>query len=170
MTLMLTPRLVALAIALVLAGAAMADPPATIISDAGAGPVRIGMTWTQVQRALPGARREAVSDYANCHTVESDRTPGLSLLMQHGRVVRIDVSSTRYATASGVRVGAADGQVRAAYRNLLREASPMGDGTYSLYAWTVRNRSGVRFLMENGRVTDIWAGGSSIALSEGCET
>jgi hypothetical protein len=94
------------------AGSAAALPKSAKITTAGLGAVKIGMTERQVEKAAKRAiTREG--DLNGCSSAKlGDKVFGL---FTGNRLARIYVNSRRYATKSGLRVGATEAQVRAAY-------------------------------------------------------
>lgn len=98
------------------AGPAAALPRSAKITTAGLGAIKIGMTERQVEKAGKRAiTREG--DLNGC----SSATLGSKVfgLFTGNRLARIYVNSRRYATKSGLRVGATEAQVRAAYGSQL---------------------------------------------------
>jgi hypothetical protein len=86
------------------------------------GPVRVGMTFDEAQRALGVPLDAEYSGGGNadarlsCGYAEPRYGPGgIRFMLNEGRVARIDVNSCRFATKSGVRVGDSELKVKAAY-------------------------------------------------------
>jgi hypothetical protein len=163
----------AIAIATAGAGAAANAQPANVLTPQGYGPFRVGMSWAQARRAVPGLRYGDRLDEGNtCHEASTARMPGVYAMFENNRLVRVSLSSpSRVATARGIRVGATAAQVRAAYRGQYRDEPHHYVGPEGRYftVWTVRNRSGIRFETdEHHRVRAIHGGGSAIEYVEGC--
>ena len=75
------------------------------LTESGIGPVRVGMTVAEAAAALSSETTQA--DTQACAYVGLlGLPPGVSLMTERGRVVRVDVDdSSRVATARGARVG-----------------------------------------------------------------
>jgi hypothetical protein len=143
-----------------------------------AGPLHIGMSLSQVRTALEdpkaflaGIPAESVDQ---CAYVNSTRLPApLGLMVQGGRVVRIDVRGPGIHTASGIQVGSTEGDVKRTYGPRIRiephKYDP--DGHYLEYvAVDAADRPfGLLFETDGRRVTSFRAGTvAAIALVEGC--
>jgi hypothetical protein len=154
------------------AAAAVAQPGA-VLTPQGYGPFRVGMTWAQAQRAVPGLRYgERLDEQNTCHEASTSRMPGVYAMFENGRLVRVSLSSpSRVRTARGIHVGSTAAEVRAAYRGQYRDEPHTYVGPQGRYytVWTVRNRAGLRFETdERQRVQTIHGGGSAIQYVEGC--
>jgi hypothetical protein len=97
--------------ALALAGAAAGDP----VTLQGVGPLRVGMSL-EALRSRFGATAEYEPDpESDCSYWQSAAFPGLSMMVNSGRLVRIDIEDPRYRTRSGARVGMTEREIRAIY-------------------------------------------------------
>ena len=168
-------RMILLAAAALSATAANAQPRPWHLTPDGYGPVRIGMTRAQVERAL-NIRLEgtAVDDANACIEMGAERGPHRDLIFMFvdrrlSRVAAIDAS--RVTTPRGLGIGATAALVRRTYgRGLRAEAHAyLGRPAEYLTFWTQRNRRGVRFVTGlNRRVDSIIAGNETIQYIEGC--
>lgn len=147
------------------AASAHALPRTAKITTAGLGAIKIGMTERQVERAGKRAitKEGGVGD---CSTAKlGDKLFGL---FTGDRLARIYVNSRRYATRSGLRVGATEAQVRAAYGSqlVIRPHKYDPDGHY------MEIRDGNRkvvFVTDGARVSEISTGRRpEIDYVEGC--
>ena len=149
---------------------AAASPNAPITSE-GWGPLRVGMTWAQARRALPGMTRDLTMG-EECYESTVRGQPGLYVMFEGGRLARVSAAEhSRVGTAAGVRVGQTEAQVRAAYgRRIVSEPHHYEEAPARyLTVWTVRNQRGVRFETNHDRrVTVIHGGGPAIQYIEGC--
>jgi hypothetical protein len=92
---------------------------------------------------------------------------GMRFLARDGRLARIDDhGSEGVATPEGIGVGATLEAVRAAYPGAAEAATE--EGATMVTVWTVRSQRGYRFVLYDGRVTNIAAGDDAILLTEGC--
>lgn len=113
-------RFVRVALVLTAVFAAMAPPSASAlpasarVTTAGLGAIKIGMTERQVEKAAKRSITREGPPGLDCTTATFGKN--LYGLFTGNRLARIYVRSRRYATRSGIRVGATEAQVFAAYR------------------------------------------------------
>lgn len=112
------------------ASTASTSPETWQLSEAGIGPVRVGMTVAEAAAALGAATAQA--DTQDCAYVGLAGLPaGVSLMTEQGRIVRVDADdSSRVATARGAKVGWTEAQVLAAYPGARVEPHKYEDGHY----------------------------------------
>lgn len=119
-----------------------------ITTDGMAG-IRVGMTQRQIAHFLkPG------SESNGCWSTRS----GLMVIVERGIVVLVSTDSSRLATLSGARVGMSVNALRNLYpRRLDRLSSdhPYYDYSYFLYS---SSGNGIKFGVNNGKITDISSG------------
>lgn len=108
------------------AGAAPTTTPVSAAADSttapqvtarGIGPLRAGMTIAEARSALGGALAvPAGTDTAGCGYVQwRGGPPGVRVMIEGGRVARVDVDSVGVATSTGARVGDAESEVQRRY-------------------------------------------------------
>lgn len=89
-----------------------------MVTPRGVGPVRVGMSASEVSAAL-GQRlvipSEATADERCAYATWRGAPPGVSLMIENGHVERVDVDSASIPTTAGVRVGDSEESVRAVY-------------------------------------------------------
>lgn len=99
-----------------------AEQPAWALRVDGAGPLRVGMTFDEARAALGGDLR--MSDLPAGADEGPDRCdyptsaqlpPGVAVMVQGGRVVRVEVDSGGVPTAEGARIGDTEARVQALY-------------------------------------------------------
>lgn len=152
-------------------------PEATAIAGPGGwGSVRIGMSRTQAVEAMGGVRGELPpekTDFGNCYFLRPAGVDGVLVMIENGRVGRIDISegAPPTVTDTGLTLGAEEAAVRARYDASL-EAEPHRDEQPPagyLTWWNPRTRQGIRYVVgPDGRVGRILIGGESIRHGEGC--
>lgn len=152
------------------AGAALADD--WRITTAGYGPVKIGMSVADAQRAL-GAKlvAEGPVDDPECHYLRPEpAVEGLWFMISNDRVVRVEVNAPGIVTRSGLGVG--DSEERLQELLPSAEVTPhkyvAPDGNY-LTVWTRNRKAAVRFETLQGKVTSFYAGQApQVEYVEGC--
>ena len=167
-------RLAVLPVALAASAAAAAAPASWPLTVDGWGPVKIGMSRSQVERALHvRLKGEAIEDEKACvEMVPAGRDRGLWFMFEDYRLSRISVGQpSKVKTPRGIGIGASADAVRRAYSGGLKiephhyEELPAEYLTY----WTAPGKRGVRFETDrNRRVQTIHAGTASIQFVEGC--
>ena len=156
---------------------AAAPPPSYDwkLTPAGWGPVRIGMTRAQAEKALKiTLEGEAFDNEGHCVELYSsdERLAGLYFMFQDGKLSRVSaVEKATIKTPRGMGIGAAADEIRKAYGEKL-QAEPHhyeGEPAEYLTYWLKPEKSGVRFETDTERkVQTIHAGDESIQLIEGC--
>jgi hypothetical protein len=154
---------------LALAGCRAAAPPgdsaeaaAWVVTDAGAGPIRAGMTADEIRPhvATLGALEE-------CSYAKVPAAPGLLVMLVDGKVVRLDVIEAGVATAAGAKVGDTEQRVRELYPDLRVEPHKYTDGHYLVVDSTPGRR--LVFETDGARVTRYRAGAiPQVDWVEGC--
>ena len=154
--------------------------PAQILSVEGLGPVRIGMTIEQAERALeaPLRPRERSASPACWITGRADgREPDIAYMVVHGHIRRIDLLSGRLAASAvrseqGIGIGATEEAALRAYGSRLIVAPHKytgADGGHYLVLIMPGGRSGMIFETFNGQVTQVRAGfRPELDYVEGC--
>ena len=85
------------------------------VSPQGVGPVQIGMTADAIRAALADSNLADAAD-GTCTYVRSRKLPrGTSLMLNNGRLVRIDVDSAGVMTDEGLQVGDSEVAVMVMY-------------------------------------------------------
>ena len=154
---------------LALAGCGRADtareeaaPPQWVVTESGAGPIRVGMTADEIRPHV-----EALGELAGCAYAKVPAAPGLLVMFFSGKVVRLDVIEMATATAEGARVGDSEARIRELYPGVRAEPHKYTDGHYLV----VDTAPGRRLVFETDGtlVTRYRAGGvPQVDWVEGC--
>jgi hypothetical protein len=100
------------------ASATLSDTSWTVRMD-GAGPLRVGMTVQEARTALGGDFRPVAQSGGTgegCTYAESARFPaGFAVMLDSGRIVRVEVRSGATPTPEGARIGDSEDRVRQTY-------------------------------------------------------
>jgi hypothetical protein len=90
---------------------AVADPM-WHVTEFGIGPIRVGMTIGEAEAATGAFGAEA----NGCtYAAWPDAPPGVAVMVEDGRVARVDVESGTVPTGSGVRIGDTEARVLSMY-------------------------------------------------------
>jgi hypothetical protein len=122
------PKTVALPLAfLCLAGAADSQPRLTF---EGLGPVRIGMSETELKKIgfsdpYRSSDWQTDDEYPACHYLANEEDyPGVGLMINDNRLVRIDVgakaASAKWQTLSGATIGMTETEIAAIYGSWMK--------------------------------------------------
>ena len=143
------------------------------VTTAGYGPVKIGDTVQQAQKALG---KKLVSDgpvdTPECYYLRPEpAVEGLWFMINNGRVVRVEVTAPGITTRSGLGVGTDEAQVKETLGKGV-EVTPhkyvAPDGNY-LTLWSADKKRAVRFETLQGKVTSFYAGRKpEVQFVEGC--
>nr|WP_302175127.1 hypothetical protein [uncultured Hydrogenophaga sp.] len=160
-----------MAVAACLAGSVQAAPP-WVLTTRGYGPVTPGLSVPEARRLL-GTRLHTFEQQPmdpDCdHLYPASGHPGISLMVQNGRVTRIGADTPDTATRSGVRVGDTAESVRRRFGDALEiEQHKYDDNGQYFYLWETSRQRGIKFEVIGGRVVTIYTGDESIRLVEGC--
>lgn len=161
--------------ALLLTAAAPAPSYNWALTPAGWGPVRIGMSRAQVEKALQvQLEGDAFDNQGSCIDLYSsnEQLAGLYFMFLDGKLSRVSIGGkSSVKTPRGMGVGSTEEEVRSAYGKQL-QAEPHHyldlPAEYLTY-WVKPAKSGVRFETDaQKKVETIHAGNDSIQLIEGC--
>jgi hypothetical protein len=155
-----------------------APAPATsdpVLTTAGLGPMRIGMTDAEARAAAGAANIEAdtgteISDSCTEIKLKGDY-PGVYLMINDGKLSRITLyDNPRFKTDRGIGVGATPADVMAAYPGIVSSPHEYENPpAVYLTLWTKPEKEGVRFeINHEGVVGSIHAGDDTIQYVEGC--
>lgn len=168
-------KLVVVALSLFLTAAAPAPAFHWPLTPAGWGPVHMGMSRTQVERALKVTfEGDAFDNEGNCIEIYSEEPSlaGLFFMFEGDKLTRISATDpSTIATPRGIHPGSTDDEVRKAYGDGLVSEPHKYEGPPAEYLtfWLKPQKSGVRFETDlYGKVDTIHAGTSSIQYVEGC--
>jgi hypothetical protein len=155
-------------------GAVDAAPAKQVLTVDGLGPVRIGLTIADVEKAIGGELEGAAIESDDiCVEKDSKAGPqGAAYMFEDKKLTRISVGEgSTVVTPRGIGVGATAHQVRRAYGPALKsdphpyEASP---GEFLTF-WTVPDKRGVSFETDTKQtVAVIHVGTGAIEYAEGC--
>jgi hypothetical protein len=150
---------------------AMSPANDSAVTEHGIGPLRAGMPFADAKQALGGALI-APADTAGCHYATWRGGPrGVRVMIDEGRVARVDVDSAGVATASGARVGDTEERVASLYPGRVRVMPhKYEEGGHYLTVNAADDSSfAIVFETSKGRVTRYRAGRRpAVEYVEGC--
>lgn len=90
--------------------------PDMTVTESGIGPVRAGMTVAQAARALGGGFGAPQGYTGGCgYAVLVKAPPGLAVMLENGRVARVEVRSGTTPTSAGARIGDSEARIQSLY-------------------------------------------------------
>ena len=142
------------------------------ITTRGYGPVRAGMTLSEAARQM-GTRLKTLESRPlerSCdHVYPEKGFKGMNLMVQDGKITRIEIASPLAQTLSGVKVGDSSARLKQVFGARLEiEQHKYEDDAFYYFLWEQGKRFGVKFEIVGNRVTLIYAGDESIQYVEGC--
>jgi len=100
-------------------------PPATspgtptadmLVTEYGIGPIRAGMTAEEVRRAMGGGFAEPRGGSSGCgYAVMPKAPPGLAVMLENGKVARVEVRRGTIPTAAGAKIGDTEAKINSLY-------------------------------------------------------
>jgi hypothetical protein len=136
--------------------------PDWVVTEAGAGPIQVGMTADDIRPHVA-----TLGQLEGCMYAKVPAAPGLLVMLFGGKVVRLDVIAAGLATAAGARVGDTEQRVRELYPGVQVEPHKYTDGHYLVVDATARRR--LVFETDGARVTRYRAGAvPQVDWVEGC--
>jgi len=143
------------------------------LTEHGIGPVRVGMTLAEVAGATSAGIRLVGTDSTECSYLSwRDGPPGVLIMAEGGRVVRIDVRNPAITTPEGIKIGSTEAEVQQRYAGQI-EVLPhkYTDGHYLVI--TPRNSADreLRIVFEtDGKKVETLRGGRvpPVQYVEGC--
>jgi hypothetical protein len=91
-------------------------PPGMTVTEYGIGPIRAGMTIAQANAAIGGGFAAPKGGTSGCTYAALTKAPrGLWVMLQDGRVARVEVRSGSIATSTGARIGDSEARIKQLY-------------------------------------------------------
>jgi uncharacterized protein YwbE len=90
--------------------------PDMTVTEYGIGPIRAGMTVAEVAKTMGGGFAAPKGGTEGCSYAVLTKAPkGLAVMLQDGRVARVEVRSGTIKTAAGARIGDSEERVKSLY-------------------------------------------------------
>lgn len=134
------------------------------------GPVKIGMTADEAfthLRSIGQANKPNVGEDCDYY----DATPGVSFMLNHKSIVRIEVSSEEVVTPSGIRVGDSISELKKVFGSRLDDQPNHYDipAARTIKLFSNDKKIAMRFEVYENKIQEIYSGYEhSIHYVEGC--
>lgn len=139
--------------------------PANLVTTDGMMGIAAGQAWSDVAARFKPEGTEATDDPALCNIFES-RNGRISAMVESGKVTRVETTDRLFRTPSDIGVGSTLAELRKAYGSrLTSEENPYSGKDYFVVS---ASGNGIKFHVEEGKVTDLTSGTQSIRYVEGC--
>jgi hypothetical protein len=146
--------------------------PDSTVTERGLGPLRAGMTLAEARRALGDALVVPKgTDTTGCAYVRWLGAPRATRVMiDEGRIARIEIDSTNVATAAGARVGDSEERIQQLYPGRVKVTPhKYVEGHYLTVNAADDSSFAIVFETEKGQVTRYRAGRKpAVGFVEGC--
>jgi hypothetical protein len=149
----------------------LAADDAWVVREDGVGPVKVGMTLSQLNTVLGEKFAMPLEkDGQACFDVQSTKHPHVSFMIEDGHLSRVDVDAPGITTTEGVQVGDPEAKALRAYGPRLKvEPHHYIDDGHYLTVRSSNGRYGIRFETEKEKITSFYSGRfASVQLVEGC--
>lgn len=144
-----------------------------LISPEGIGPIRIGMTLKQAEKAS-GSKFNPVKldeyEDKSCYYATLKGTKNLTFMVNGNTIVRVNVSNPAYSTDMGAKIGDTETHVQTLYHNSLKSEAHHYDekGHYLTLIQKPQDRA-IRFETDGKLITLIYSGRiNEVHLVENC--
>jgi len=145
---------------------------ANAVTEHGLGPLRTGMTIAEATTALGGALVvPAEYDSTGCdYATWRGGPPGVHVMVDQGRIARVEVDSVGVATAAGARVGDSEERIKSLYPGRVTVTPhKYEDGHYLTVNAVGDSSAAIVFETSKGRVTKYRTGRRpAVEYVEGC--
>jgi hypothetical protein len=172
---------VALSFALALGACAKADehpgrvatPPTDwVVTEHGIGNLRAGMTVAEAKAVVPGFSVPASRDSAACTYGKASSLAGVNVMVEGGKVVRVEVRRGDVATSTGARIGDSEERIKTLYPGVSvtpHKYTPAGHYLTAVPASAADGAYRIVFETDGKRVTTYRAGVKpQVEYVEGC--
>lgn len=97
-------------------GVATPEPAGWTVTERGIGNLRAGMTVAEARAAVPAFSVAASRDSTACTYAKTDGLPpGVMVMVEGGKVVRVEVRRGTIATSTGARIGDSEDRIKTLY-------------------------------------------------------
>lgn len=97
-------------------GSPAGRPADMTVTEYGIGPIRAGMTVAQANKAIGGGFAAPKGGTSGCTYAVLTKAPrGLWVMLQDGRVARVEVRSGSIATSTGAHIGDSEARIKQSY-------------------------------------------------------
>jgi hypothetical protein len=143
------------------APAVVSPPTQMFVTEYGIGPIRTGMTVAQAAKAVGGGFGPPPGGSSGCGYAVLTKAPeGVAIMIQNGKVVRVEVRSGPIPTSLGARIGNSETRIKSLYagRVVSTPHKYVPDGHYLTVTPTDNSANRIVFETDGQQVTEYRAG------------
>lgn len=140
-----------------------------VVTFNGFGSVKVGMTIAQASQAL-GAKLVRGKGYEDaCFYVDPKGIQGVRFMVTNGKIARIDVSSNKYATDKGAKIGDTEAGIKSLYRGIKVYPNKYDEKKHDMEINSGDKKYLIIFETDGRRVTGFRVGNTEeVGYVEGC--
>lgn len=141
----------------------------TIVRHDGFGKIKVGMAVAQASQAS-GAKFVRGKGYENaCYYVDSPKLKGVRLMVTSDKIARIDISSNKYVTDKGARIGDTEDKIKKLYPGINVYPQKYDEKKHDLEISSGDQKYLIIFETDGRRVTSFRVGKTEeVGYVEGC--
>lgn len=141
----------------------------TVVRHDGFGKIKVGMTVAQASQAL-GAELVRGKGYEDaCFYVDPKGIKGVRFMVTNGKIARIDVSSNKYATDKGARIGDTEDRIKSLYPGIKVYPQKYDEKKHDMEINSGDKKYLIIFETDGKRVTGFRVGNTEeVGYVEGC--
>jgi hypothetical protein len=145
-------------------------PPDMTVTEYGIGPIRAGMTVAQANAVIGGGFAAPKGGTSGCKYAVLTKAPrGLWVMLQDGRVVRVEVRSGSIATSTGARIGDSEARIKQLYPGVVATPHKYVAGGHYLTVTGSDPANRIVFETDGSKVTTFRSGRTpEVENVEGC--
>jgi len=132
-----------------------------VVTESGIGPIRAGMTVAEAAKAMGGGFAAPRGGSSGCgYAVMPKAPPGLAVMIEKGKVARVEVRRGSIPTAAGAKIGDTEAKINSLYagRVVTTPHKYTPDGHYITVTPTDKSANRIVFETDGKVVTEYRSG------------
>lgn len=144
--------------------------PDMTVTEFGIGPIRVGMTVADTNAAIGGGFAAPKGGASGCtYAVLTKAPPGLAVMLEDGKVARVEVRSGSIQTSRGARIGDSEPRLKILYPGITTTPHKYVAGGHYLTVLGSDPANRIVFETDGGKVTTFRSGRTpAVEYVEGC--
>lgn len=133
------------------------------------GSVKTGMTVAQAAQVLGISLVRGKGYEDACYYVDSQSLQGVRFMITGGKIARIDISSSRYATDKGAKIGDTEDRIKSLYPGISIHPQKYDEKKHDMEIYSADEKYLIIFETDGSRVTGFRVGNAEeVGYVEGC--
>ena len=144
--------------------------PDMSVTEYGIGPIHAGMTVSEANAAIGGGFAAPKGGASGCTYAVLTKAPrGLAVMLENGRVARVEVRSGSIATSTGARIGDSESRIKSLYAGIATTPHKYVTGGHYLTVTGSDPANRIVFETDGSKVTTFRSGKTpAVEYVEGC--